>query len=179
MGHRHPPPPTHPYMYISLRECNWKGWALKLVYIKSPMYVALWLMILMGPNPLLSHWKGWALKTRLFLPKWHSLCSLLFQGPKKTQLQCPPLSMALAMDIVRIKINHYVPSYKNNRYINRTGLGFDWVKNSWRISHAWLRRIRNCLGWTNKAVRSVQLYTSWWRLSLITDIWYCLREVLA
>jgi hypothetical protein len=39
-----------------------------------------------------------------FGPKWHSLRSLPFQGPKKSRFQGPPLIMAQVMDIARLKI---------------------------------------------------------------------------
>jgi hypothetical protein len=49
-----PSPPPHPYSLR--REGHWKGWALKLRYIKLPMYLffawRLDLMILMLANPL-------------------------------------------------------------------------------------------------------------------------------
>ncbi len=40
----------------------------------------------------------------LFGPKWHSLCLLPFQGPKKSGFQRPLLPIALIMDTACIKI---------------------------------------------------------------------------
>ncbi len=42
-----------------------------------------------------------------FGPKWHSLRSLTFQGPKMSRFQGPPLLMALVMDLARIKISTF------------------------------------------------------------------------
>jgi hypothetical protein len=36
--------------------------------------------------------------------KWHLLCTLPFQGQKSIDFQSPPVSMALGMDVARIKI---------------------------------------------------------------------------
>ncbi len=37
-------------------------------------------------------------------PKWHSLRSIPFQGPKKSRFQGPSLPVAFVIDIARIKI---------------------------------------------------------------------------
>jgi hypothetical protein len=53
------------------------------MYIKLPMYLALGLLILMWENPLLWPLEGVGPENHdFFVPKCHSLCLLLFQGPK-------------------------------------------------------------------------------------------------
>jgi len=77
-----------------------KGWALKLMYIKLPIYLCficrLDVIVLMQANPLLRALEGAGPEISTFGPKWHSLRSLPFQGT--------PLQLALIMDIVSIKI---------------------------------------------------------------------------
>jgi hypothetical protein len=43
-------------------------------------------------------------------PKWHSLRSLPFQGPKKSRFKGPPLPMALVMDLPASKSLRTLPS---------------------------------------------------------------------
>ncbi len=38
------------------------------------------------------HLKGWALKSRLFGPKWHSLCTFPFQGQKSLDFRAHPFA---------------------------------------------------------------------------------------
>ncbi len=60
----------------------------KHMYIKLPMYLFfIWHLIVMGENPLLGPSEGVGPENLDFFwgPKWHLLCSLPFQGPKKTQ----------------------------------------------------------------------------------------------
>jgi hypothetical protein len=68
----------------------------------SPFYIwGLDLMILMGTNLLLGPLGGVELENLDFFgSKWHLLCLLPFQGPKKS-LVClsPPLPMAFEMDL--------------------------------------------------------------------------------
>jgi hypothetical protein len=49
-----------------------------------------------------------------FGPKWHSLRSLPFQGPKKSRFLGPPLMMAQVMDIAGLKI---IKSKLHNNYL--------------------------------------------------------------
>ncbi len=42
-----------------------------------------------------------------FGPKWHSLCSLPFHGPKSLDFQDPLFPIALVMDSARLKIITY------------------------------------------------------------------------
>jgi hypothetical protein len=51
------------------------------------------------------HWKGWALKILTFFgPKWYSLPSLSFQGPKKSRLSVPTPSNGPWNAFSRIRI---------------------------------------------------------------------------
>ncbi len=80
---------------------------------------ALYVMLLMQANPLLGHrGRGLGPGHLNFLgPKWHSLCSLPFQGPKKSRFQGPPLKNDPRNGYCPPQ-NHYVPPHKNNRNIN-------------------------------------------------------------
>jgi hypothetical protein len=73
----------------------------------------------MRENPLLGALEGAGPENLDFVgPKWHLLCLLPFQGPKKSRFLGTPFSMALVMDVARIKSNHFVLRHTNNRYIN-------------------------------------------------------------
>jgi hypothetical protein len=62
-------------------------------------------MILMPTNSLLRPLEGVGPQIMAFFrAQWHWLCSLQFQGPKKSQFQGAPLTMALVMNIACIKI---------------------------------------------------------------------------
>jgi hypothetical protein len=63
------------------------------------------MLILKGANQIhySRHLKECALKSRHFGPKWHSLRSLPFQGPKILNFQGPPLPMNLEMDLAPSK----------------------------------------------------------------------------
>ncbi len=79
----------------------------RIEFLSTPTVLTVWWGQIQYPG----RWKGWALKiwkSRLFwaqslfklsLPKWHSLCSLPFQGPKSLDFQGPPLSIVLGMDL--------------------------------------------------------------------------------
>ncbi len=51
-----------------------------------------------------------------FGPKWHSLRSLLFQGPKSLDFQAPP-PLQWPSKWICPHQNHYVPRHIKNRYI--------------------------------------------------------------
>ncbi len=59
------------------------------------------------------HWKGWALEISTFLGPNVTHFAKPFQGPKRFDLQGPPLPMSLIMDLARLK----PISYRANRYI--------------------------------------------------------------
>ncbi len=49
-------------------------------------------------------------KCRLYWPKWHSLRSLPFRGPKKSRFQGPPLQTPLVMEFSPIQIHMSRPT---------------------------------------------------------------------
>ncbi len=72
--------------------------ATTLVYIKLPMYLlfiwCLFLMVLRRATSLLGALEGVGPENLDFFgPKWHSLCSLPFQGPKKSRFPMPLVMM--------------------------------------------------------------------------------------
>jgi hypothetical protein len=83
-------------MYISLWECNWKGWSLKLVYIKLPMYMALDFVILMGAKSI-----TWRLARVGPIGTRCAHCH--FRALKSLNFSAHPFQWP-SQDIVRIKI---------------------------------------------------------------------------
>jgi hypothetical protein len=78
---------------------------------------SLYLRILMGANSLLGPLDGVGPENLEVLgPKWHSLCSLSFEGPKKSRFSASTLPMALKMDFPASKL--LCPALYKNRYIN-------------------------------------------------------------
>jgi hypothetical protein len=95
-----PPPPPLQYTYYS----HWKGWSLKLMYIKLPMYLFFYMALRLNDfdvgksiTQAIGRGRPWNLD-------FFGHRSLPFQGPKKSRFPGPPLPMALVMDIARIKI---------------------------------------------------------------------------
>ncbi len=75
-------------------------------------------MVLRRPNLLLGALEGVGPgNIDFFGPKWHSLCLLQFQGPKKSRFSWPNPCNGYCQPQ-----NHYVPRHKNNRYINSYNL---------------------------------------------------------
>jgi hypothetical protein len=61
-------------------------------------------------------WTEGCMSVDSFGPKWHSLRSLPFQGPKKSRFSGPTLSNAPFIDVGRLKTIKY-KRHINNRYI--------------------------------------------------------------
>jgi hypothetical protein len=85
-----PPPPIH-YNTSGHR----KGWALKLMYIKLPMYLFFLrhfdLMVLMRAYPLLRPLEGVGPEISIFLAQMELASLVAISGPKKCQFQAYPL----------------------------------------------------------------------------------------
>jgi hypothetical protein len=86
--------------------------ANKPLYLKLPMYLFFYMgLILKGFDVGKSI--TWALEgvgpgnQDFFGPKWYSLCSLSFQGQKKSRFPKPTLPMPLVMDVACLKTITY------------------------------------------------------------------------
>ncbi len=67
---------------------------------RGNIYMGLDIWIWMGKNPFLGPFEGVGPESLdFFVPKWHSLRSLPFKGPKSLDFQGPPLQTALVMDL--------------------------------------------------------------------------------
>jgi hypothetical protein len=98
------PSPPLPHTYSSGKEGHWKGWAVKLMYIKLPMYLFFYMTLglndLVGTDPLLGPLERVGRENLDFLGP-----ASIHLGPKKSRFSGPTPSSCSCNGFARIKIN--------------------------------------------------------------------------